>query len=491
MADTGRFWGIRKRPSKPMFPSRIQGIARLHFILQMTGALLLLWVIFPVVNWLRFDWGLANKEYIDASFILIAAALMEYFTRSGETRVLAGLSKQQLSAVGHRQTLFALVSIFGTMVMMKDNSLSRIFLSAFFASYFLWIAWSNRFGYRMLHRLLYRNQSKGHSRTLLIGSPLAVSRYCDSPPSTKPPGTDILGYIAVGPEGGTAAVLEVGVPRIGVLDDLRAICEETKTRALLLLGLTDRMDLVSPLTRISSELGLRTMWLDDVNTRYGSGSQVSHTGNYSVVTSLREPLEDPVNRAMKRMLDILVSTFGVIFILPAAMLFVALLHRFRSPGPLFYNQARSGRNGEAFQVLKFRSMDAVKEEAEFEQAKQNDPRVFAGGDFIRKMSIDELPQLINVFRGEMSLVGPRPHPLGLDDRLALENRVYRLRNLAKPGITGLAQSRGWRGETRNAEQVRNRIRLDLFYIQHWSLGLDLRILVETVWQVIRPPGSAC
>ncbi|NNE93510.1 MAG: exopolysaccharide biosynthesis polyprenyl glycosylphosphotransferase [Verrucomicrobiales bacterium] len=474
-----------------MFSSRSQGITRLHFVFQLAGVLALVWIIYPAVNWIRFGGELKAHDYVLVTGVLIVAALLEILTRPGETKHLSGLSRSQVTAVTHRQTLFALVSVFGTMVMLKDNSLSRAFLALFFPFYFVWIAWSNRTGYRMLHRTLYRNRGKGLSKALLIGPRSAVSRYCDNPNPVKPPGTDILGYVAVDSDIFPAANGAIALPQIGVISDLQAICEETKARALLLLGLTDRKDLVPPLTQISSELGLRTMWLDDVDAHYGTGSQAYHSANYSVVTRLREPLEDPVNRCIKRFVDFVGSGIAVALFLPPMILAVGLIHRFQSPGPLFYRQKRSGRNGETFEMLKFRSMHVEDPNREFEQAKQDDPRVFRGGLLLRKWSIDELPQLINVFRGEMSLVGPRPHPLPLDERLATESGVYRLRNLAKPGITGLAQCRGWRGETRRPDQVRNRVRLDLFYIQHWSIGFDFRIMAETVRQLVFPPDSAC
>ncbi len=475
-----------------MFSSRLQGITRLHFFLQLAGVVSLIWIVFPLVNLIRFAGGLVARDYVEATVLLICALILELLTRPSETRHLAGLSKPQVSAVSHRQTLFALASLFGTMVMLKDDSISRTFLGTFFLLYFLWISWSNRCGYRMLHGFLYRNESKGKSRALLVGSRSAVSRFYESSTSLKPPGTDILGFVAVEPDAGGAGAmtLQNTLPQFGVIENLRSICEETKTRALMILGMTDRLDLIQPVSQISSELGLRTTWLDDVNSHFGANSQAFHADNYSVVTQIREPLEDPVNRAMKRMLDLVSGFFGAVLILPPMMLFVYFLQRSQSPGPLFFKQKRSGRNGETFEMFKFRSMAVAKEEGEFKQATENDSRIFKGGALIRKWSIDELPQLINVMRGEMSLVGPRPHPLQLDDRLVTESQVYRLRHLAKPGITGLAQSKGWRGETREADQVRNRIRLDLFYIQHWSLGFDIRIMFDTVWQLIRPPKTA-
>jgi exopolysaccharide biosynthesis polyprenyl glycosylphosphotransferase len=471
-----------------MFPSRQIGINRLYFLLQQAGVLLLLWILYPAINIIVYDSTLPSRDYVEASLILLAAAVAERFTRYVPFRQIAGLTPQQLTAVSHRQTLFALVSIFGAMVMLKDDGLSRIFLAAYFGAYFGWISWSNRFGFRILHRSLYRSPSKGLSRAVLIGSPNEVRRYCSDSRPFQPPGTDILGVVTTIGDGATLKN-DLALPLLGQLSDLRSICEGIRADALLLLGLGDRKDLIRPLSALTSELGLRTMWIDDIGAHYGSKCQGWHDRNYSVVSQLREPLEDPVNRAIKRGIDLLGSTLGIILLLPPALLVVAVIHRLHSPGPLFYRQQRSGRNGEPFEVLKFRSMQ-IEKVGTFRQATRNDSRVFAGGNFLRRSSIDELPQLINVFFGQMSLVGPRPHPLSMDDRMAPEAVQYRLRHLAKPGITGLAQCRGWRGETRLPNQLRNRIRMDLFYIQHWSLLLDFRILLETCTQVVRPPKSA-
>jgi len=470
-----------------MIASRTKGLSRLHGALQFAGVMVLLWVIYAGVNALVYGFRLAAVDYVVASFVLLLATLVEYLSRDSGSRILAGLSKQQLAAIAHRQTLFSLAAVFGTMVMFKDDSLSRIFLGVFFTCFYLWVLWSNQYGSRMLHRALYRDTGRGLARTLLIGSPVAIHRFCSADRPPTPPGTNILGYVAVGVDDGA---VQVALPQVGTMADLRKICEDTKTRALLMLGLHDRKDLVRPVTRISTELGIRTVWLDEISTTYGSGFSPYHTDSYSVVTQMREPLEDPVNRVLKRIVDLIGSAIGIVLLMPPAVLFVWFLHRRYSRGPLFYRQDRSGRNGETFQLLKFRSMKVEPEGAAFKQAEQNDSRVFTGGGLIRKFSIDELPQLINVFLGDMSLVGPRPHPLALDERLSKESSRYRMRHLAKPGITGLAQSRGWRGETRTAIQIRNRVRLDLFYIRTWSLGLDLRILVETILHVIKPPSSA-
>lgn len=473
-----------------MYSDRLRGITRLHFIFQQGGVLAIFWIVYLLVNWLRFDGSLDSRAYVESTVILVAASLMEYFTRDRGTRSLAGLSRQQLAAVSYRQTLFASASIFGAMVMLKEDTISRTVLAIFFVGYFLWITWSNRCGHRWLHRQLYRSPAKGRAGALLVGSPRAVRRFYSAPQRPQPPGTDILGFVPVGTDGASGAVIPTELPLLGVFDDLKTICEESKAKALLLLGLNERRDLISPVTQLSQELGMRAVWIDEMDERYGAGSDRFYTGEHSVISPMREPLEDPMNRVFKRAFDLFGSVVGVILVLPPLMLFVAILHRLFSPGPLFYWQERTGRGGEIFRMLKFRSMKVTDPGESFLPASENDPRIFCGGDLLRRFSLDELPQLINVIRGEMSLVGPRPHPPALDDSLATRCRNYRLRHLAKPGMTGLAQSRGWRGETRTSQQARNRVRLDLFYLRHWSIWLDLSVIAETVKQLIKPPRSA-
>lgn len=480
-----------------MFPSREIGFARLYFVLQQAGVVALFWLSYLVVDLLRFEGGLSPAPYVEGTVVLLAAALLEFFSRDPETRSPQGLDREELAGVSHRQVLFVLVTIFGAMVMLKDDSLSRVFLVTFFGLSFPWILWTNRYGYRVLYRVLYRSNEKGLSETVVVGEPDEVARFCSEGGLAQPPGTRLLGCVPVPPEipglpgiSGSAVPFDTGLPILGRFEDLRSVCEHSRARALLLLGLRDRPELFRPVSRVAGELGVRAIWIDDVHSHFGQGFQPYHTGHYSVVSQLREPLEDPGSRALKRCFDLFASALGIALVLPPAILFVAILQAISSPGPLFYRQERSGRNGERFRIFKFRSMH-FRPDAAFEQAKQGDSRLYRGGALIRKFSIDELPQLLNVFRGEMSLVGPRPHPIPLDDRLSGESDTYRLRNLAKPGMTGLSQARGWRGETVHGPQIRNRVRLDLFYIQHWRPSLDLRIMVETVVQVFRPPRTAC
>jgi len=181
----------------------------------------------------------------------------------------------------------------------------------------------------------------------------------------------------------------------------------------------------------------------------------------------------------KRAFDVIFSALLLLFFLPMmALLCVAI--KLESPGPALFRQARGGLDGRRFQILKFRTMRCLEDGAVITQARRDDERVTRLGRFLRMNSIDELPQLINVLRGEMSLIGPRPHALSHDAYYSARLSQYRRRYLAKPGITGLAQVRGLRGPTQTVADMGQRVDSDLEYIASWSLWLDFKIALKTI-----------
>jgi putative colanic acid biosynthesis UDP-glucose lipid carrier transferase len=182
---------------------------------------------------------------------------------------------------------------------------------------------------------------------------------------------------------------------------------------------------------------------------------------------------------LKRLMDFSVALAVLVFILPL-MLLVTLLIKLDSRGPVFFRQRRTGLKGEQFRIYKFRSMNVLEDGAEVKQAMQNDKRVTRVGAFLRRSSIDELPQLINVLQGDMSLVGPRPHALAHDEHFGGFVPGYYDRFRARPGITGLAQVNGLRGEITSTEQMVQRIELDNAYIEAWSIWGDAGILLKTL-----------
>jgi putative colanic acid biosynthesis UDP-glucose lipid carrier transferase len=195
------------------------------------------------------------------------------------------------------------------------------------------------------------------------------------------------------------------------------------------------------------------------------------------------------NRFKKRVFDVVCSLAFIVLIYWWVYLIVAAIIKVTSPGPVYFKQLRNGMNGKEFTCLKFRSM-RVNADAGKVQATKDDSRKTKFGAFMRKTSIDELPQFINVLRGDMSLVGPRPHMLSHTKEYSALINKYMVRHLVKPGITGLAQVTGFRGETKELSQMEGRVRQDIWYVENWSFFLDIRILFLTVYNAIRGDKQA-
>lgn len=212
-------------------------------------------------------------------------------------------------------------------------------------------------------------------------------------------------------------------------------------------------------------------------------------GDVPVLYIRKEPLRQPLNRFIKRMFDVICSSVFLCTLFPFIYLIVAIITKLTSPGPVFFRQKRNGLNGEEFYCYKFRSMK-VNAQSDTLQATEHDPRKTKFGDFLRRSSIDELPQFLNVLKGDMSIVGPRPHMLKHTEEYSELINQYMVRHFIKPGITGWAQVTGCRGETKELSQMEARIRKDIWYVENWSFWLDLRIMYLTVKNAIHGEQNA-
>lgn len=206
-----------------------------------------------------------------------------------------------------------------------------------------------------------------------------------------------------------------------------------------------------------------------------------NVGDLPVVSISETPFYG-VDGFVKRMEDVILAG-GLIMLFAIPMIFIAIGVKLSSPGPLFFKQRRYGLRGDQIEVWKFRTMSVLEDGDKVVQAKKNDPRVTRFGAFLRRTSLDELPQLINVLQGTMSMVGPRPHAVAHNEQYRKQIDRYMLRHKVKPGITGLAQVNGWRGETETLDKMQKRIEFDLAYIQNWSLWLDIKIIFQTMFVV--------
>lgn len=208
-----------------------------------------------------------------------------------------------------------------------------------------------------------------------------------------------------------------------------------------------------------------------------------------VISFRKLPLDDPFNRFVKRTFDILFSGFVIVFLLSWLIPILAIIIKIQSPGPIFFKQKRTGKDNEDFWCYKFRSM-RVNKDSDAKQATKGDNRITPIGNFMRKTSVDELPQFLNVFNGNMSVVGPRPHMLKHTEEYSRIINKYMVRHFVKPGITGLAQVKGFRGETTDPAKMQGRVKFDIFYIENWSFLLDIKIVFLTVYNVIKGEENA-
>ena len=212
--------------------------------------------------------------------------------------------------------------------------------------------------------------------------------------------------------------------------------------------------------------------------------------DYIPILSLRNILqEESFNKVIKRVFDIIFSSIIIVTVLSWLVPIMAIIIKLDSKGPLFFIQKRNGLNFKDFNCYKFRSMK-LNDTSDMELTFKNDTRITKIGKFIRKTSIDELPQFFNVFFGEMSVVGPRPHMISVTNIYAAKVDKFMVRHFVKPGITGLAQTKGFRGEVETDEDIINRVKYDIFYIENWSLLLDIKIIIITIYNTLKGDDKA-
>jgi putative colanic acid biosynthesis UDP-glucose lipid carrier transferase len=234
---------------------------------------------------------------------------------------------------------------------------------------------------------------------------------------------------------------------------------------------------------------IRFFYIPAIDVFKGSMT-ISFKENIPIIARREEPLRSAWNQLAKRLFDLIFSGLVLLLVFPWIYILVAIFIKIQSPGPVFFKQERTGLDGKVFKCFKFRSMK-VNKDADKIQATKDDPRKFPFGNLMRKTNIDELPQFINVFLGDMSVVGPRPHMLKHTEEYSKLINRFMVRHLAKPGITGLAQVSGFRGETKYIDQMEGRVKKDIEYIENWTFWLDIKIIIKTVTNMLgREKGNA-
>lgn len=409
---------------------------------------------------------------------VVALAMMAFRTqvRQGYTLACDPWSNHRVallnsSAVG--------VAILLVLAATKDFSISRAFLFTFLPLLYAAFFFCHRFVPGMLLRRFFRQHYV--QRGLLVG--------CLEEAEAMAPWRAQMASLGVEFVCFSDDARHEAQGMDGTLASLERVVWRQRIAHVVLLGLPKNREFVQGLLAICNRHGSRLLVVNGLSDYFARPVTHSSLCGVDVIDVMEEPLEDPLNRLCKRIIDVALALPVVAIVLPVLIAVVWIVHRLQSPGPLFYRQTRSGRCNQPFRIFKFRTMHAARR-GQGRQATQGDARVFTFGRFLRRTSLDEIPQFINVLRGDMSVVGPRPHMVIHNRRFCQVMASYHVRAFVKPGITGVAQVRGYRGEAKTDADIEARVKHDLEYIQHWSIWRDLRIILETGRQVIFPPKTA-
>ena len=398
-----------------------------------------------------FEQYMSALIFILPAYILLyhAFSLYEPMRMQGRRLVLSNIIKA--NSLGILITIFILYTI-------EEGNISRSVLYMFYGICIL-ASW----GVRMLIFYSLRNMRKrglNQKQVVLVGYSRAAEEYIDRIRENPQWGYVVRGILDDNIPAGT---MYKGIKVIGRIANLNVILPESR---------------LDEIVALCEKSGVHTKFIPDYNKIIPTKPYTEDILGLPVINIRYVPLSNTFNSMIKRVMDIIGSIIGIIVASPV-MLVMCILIKITSPGPLIYRQERVGLHNQTFWMYKFRSME-IQPEAEEKKAwtVKNDPRVTGIGRFMRRTSIDELPQLFNILKGDMSLVGPRPERPFFVEKFREEIPRYMVKHQVRPGLTGWAQVNGYRGDT----SIRKRIEYDLYYIENWTVGLDIKILFMTIFK---------
>ncbi|MDO5524777.1 MAG: exopolysaccharide biosynthesis polyprenyl glycosylphosphotransferase [Prevotella sp.] len=438
--------------------------------------------------YLRYDWKVLHfSTGIDSKYLYLsvngAMVIAQYFYSN-----VVYKRKIQIDAVIRRATFltftFVLAAFCITKILLSIYGLKSP--SGFFYPYFAPVLYLVILSSRFVERYLIgyiRMMGRNHRTALFIGSDNALLSVSNQLANDLTMGYNIIGYYADKEIAYEHA--DKDMPRKGSLADLVELMEKGEPLGVdeIYCSLCDdREDLIRAIMNYCDKNVIHFYYVPPFTHTFGFNLSMERIGTSVVFTNHETPLTLMSNRIIKRTFDVIFSLIiclGLLVLIPI----IAVIIKIQSPGPIFFRQKRTGLGGKDFVCYKFRSMH-VNVDADKLQATEHDPRKFAFGNFMRKSNIDELPQFYCVLKGDMSIVGPRPHMLYHTEMYSALIDKYMVRHFAKPGITGWAQVTGFRGETKELWQMEGRVRKDIWYIENWTFWLDLAIIFKTAKQII-------
>ena len=416
--------------------------------------------------------ALSFQQYMILLIGIVPGFLILYYAFNLYTPKRVQGRRLELANITKANTIGVFLVI-GALYVLKQLDYSRAVLFIFYA-----INIVAETAVRNIIRYVLRDmRKKGYNQkhVILVGYSRAAEEYIDRVLQNPQWGYTIHGILDDNVEAGTTYK---GIKVIGKIANLMVILPENRLDEIAItLGLSEYYRL-EEIVALCEKSGVHTKFIPDYNNIIPTKPYTEDILGLPVINIRHVPLSNTFNAMVKRLMDILGSIFGIIVASPI-MLLACLLIKLTSPGPLIYKQERVGLHNKTFRMYKFRSME-VQPESEEKKAwtTKNDPRVTGIGKLMRRTSIDELPQLFNILKGDMSLVGPRPERPFFVEKFREEIPRYMVKHQVRPGLTGWAQVNGYRGDT----SIRKRIEYDLYYIENWTIGFDIKIMFLTIFK---------
>lgn len=416
---------------------------------------------------LPFEWYMFGLIFIIPGYLILYYAFNLYTSKRVQGRRL------EFANIAKANTIGMLLMISAIYVIIKEIDFSRWVIFIFYAVNIV-LETFVRNGIRYLLRDM-RRRGFNQKHILLVGYSRAAEEYIDRIIQNPQWGYTVRGILD---DSVTAGTMYKGVKVLGRIDNLMVILPENKLDEIAItLGLSEYFRL-EEIVALCEKSGVHTKFIPDYNNIIPTKPYTEDLLGLPVINIRYVPLTNTFNATLKRLMDVVGAIVAIILFSPV-MLIAAILVKVTSPGPLIYKQVRVGLHNKSFEMYKFRSMEVQPEQEEQKAwTVKNDPRVTTVGKFMRRTSIDELPQLFNVLRGDMSLVGPRPERPFFVEKFREEIPRYMVKHQVRPGLTGWAQIHGYRGDT----SIRKRIEHDLYYIENWTVGLDIKILFLTFFK---------
>lgn len=434
---------------------------------------LLVWIHYDInfFNQLRLMWVLFNASFAPT-------AVYYYYIHSMRSIRVERLVSAAVKGVVGFAVVYSSLTVF---IGIKDMP-----SEFFFWLYALILGFMPAFWFLQYYVISrYRKHGGNSRRVVIIGTGETARRIHKNLTGNSSYGYNVLGFV-----GGEGPDDKLPAPYLGTNAELDKIVKDNNIDTIYLTAHGDEKNVIQGAMQVADENICKFYYVPSLSHFVKRNFYLAPINGSMPALGLHpNPLQNSVNQFLKRTFDIVFSGTALLFLVPLVFLPVAIAVKVSSPGPVFFKQKRTGYRGRDFYCYKFRTMK-VNADSDSRQATKNDDRKTRVGDFLRRSSIDELPQFWNVLKGNMSIVGPRPHMLAHTETYRHLIGLYMVRHLIKPGITGWAQINGFRGTTDELWKMEKRVDNDVWYIEHWSFFLDLKIIVKTVINAIKGEENA-